>query len=914
MRLSFFYSALFFSLLSIPVWSQVIINEFSAANMDGITDNFSEREDWIELYNLGNQPVNLEGYSLTDNINKPTKWKFPAGITIIPGEHKLIFASGRNLATGGYIHANFKITQTKNEYVALYDASQNLLDVQQTSTRNQANHSIGRVTDGSPVWGIFSTPTPGAPNANAYEAYAALPSASMEAGFYNGSISVSLSSTGGNAIHYTLDGSEPGSNSPIYTGSISISETTVLKAKSYSEAPTVLPSFTLVNTYFINASHTVPVLSVSGSSLSNLFNGSQFYPRGSFEYFKNGERIDFAYGEFNKHGNDSWFYQQRGVDYITRDQMGYSNAIKHRFFSNKTRNSFQRLILKAAANDNYPALLGGAHIRDAYVQTLSQRAHLELDERSWAPAVLYLNGKYWGLYDIREKVDDSDYTSYYYNQDKEWLDYIKTWGGTWAEYGSRWEWDLLRDFIYSEDMSKPANYEYIKSQLNVLSLIDYMLINTHVVCKDWLNWNTGWWRGRNPEGDARTWRYTLWDMDAVFGHYTNYTSIPDVSPNADPCYAENLPLDFEGHGALIEALMANEEFHSLYVNRYADLNNTYFSCDYMISLLDSMIAVITPEMPAQIQRWGGTMGSWLSNVNSMRNFILARCDTINGGIEGCYDVVGPYPVTVKIVPEDSPNRVKVNTIIPETYPFTGDYFVGTKLDFLAVPDPEWTLDHWAIQHNTFQPNQFAEAIQLALTDTSSEVVTAYFRPLVPCAAVSSVQSDSTLSSLSLSWFGPSNFLSYEFGYRKSGTADDWTTLSLTDPEYTVYGLELCTKYDFRIRTICEFSLGNYFTFSKKTACLSGTEEQTAGVFEWSAFPNPFSDQLSVDLILSKTTDVQLQFLSLSGQVLYSETLPRLSAGQHRRQLEVNPDWSGGLYLVRLITEDGSLVKRVVKMR
>ncbi len=907
-----FFSAVLLCLFPLLTRSQVVINEFSAANMSGITDNFGEREDWIELYNAGNQAVDLSGYYLSDKINNTDKWKFPAGIFIEPGEFKLIFASDRDTVIGSFIHAGFKITQTKPEYIALFDASQNLLDAQQTTQPNQANHSTGRVTDGGTSWGIFAIPTPGGPNALAYQGYASTPVANMPAGFYNNAVTVSLSAEGGATIRYTLDGSEPGPNSTTYTEPVLITQTSVLKAKAFSNNTSLLPGFTLVNSYFINVSHTLIVVSVAGTDVANLFGGTQFHPWGSIEFFKNGQRLDWAYGEFNKHGNDSWAYAQRGVDYITRDQMGYKSSISHKFFETTDRDKFQRLILKAAANDNFPALMGGAHIRDAYVQTLSQKAGLDLDERSWEPCVLYLNGQYWGVYDIREKVDDPDFTRYYYDQGEKWLDYIKTWGGTWNEYGSRTDWDALHNFITTEDMTIPSNYNYVKERLNLLSLIDYMLINTHVVCKDWLNWNTGWWRGRKPDGGAKTWRYTLWDLDATFGHYTNYTSIPDVSPNADPCYAEDLPLDFEGHGAMIQALMANEEFHSLYVNRYADLLNSYFSCDYMISLLDSMLARITPEMPGQIQRWGGTMMNWQANVQILKSFINTRCQVINPGIEGCYDVTGPYPVTVRISPALSPNQVKVNTFVPDSFPFVGDYFVGTKLDFQALPGNGWVLDHWEVQHNVFQPNQFAEVIQLGLTDTLGEVVTAFFRPAIPCAPAANFHFDSTYSSLHLNWQGPVNALSYELGYRKAGTGEEWTTLSLTVQDYTIYGLEVCTQYEVRIRSICDFSVGQYENFVLKTACLTGTEQAASGVLEWNVFPNPFQDQLSLDFVLSKGAEVQVHLTNLAGQVLYSLSPGYLPAGQHRLRLEVEPQWSSGLYFVQLIAEEGRVVKKVVK--
>lgn len=157
-------------------------------------------------------------------------------------------------------------------------------------------------------------------------------------------------------------------------------------------------------------------------------------------------------------------------------------------FSKYRADEYQRLIIKAAANDNYP-FEEGAHIRDACLHVLSQRANLALDERSYEPCVVYLNGEYWGLYELREKVNNDDYTDYYYDKDGEDIDFIKTWGWTWNESGDQAQWNDLYDFIVGNDMTDAGNYAYVESKFNLLSLIDYIIINTQCVCTDWLNYN-----------------------------------------------------------------------------------------------------------------------------------------------------------------------------------------------------------------------------------------------------------------------------------------------------------------------------------------------------------------------------------------------------------------------------------------
>jgi hypothetical protein len=906
-------------LASSDISAQIIINEFSAANRTVLIDNFGRAEDWIELHNLGSAPVNLGGYHLSDKLNNPTKWAIPAGVVIGPGEYLIALASKRDQFSGGFLHTNFNITQTQNnEYVILADPSGNILDAFHVDIPNQTNHSYGRQSDGALNWVIFPNPTPGAPNGGAFfSSYASTPSMSMPAGFYDEQITVTLSSNQPDvSIRYTLDGSDPTPTSPLYSNPLIIDETIVLRCRAYSSNNTVLPGLINTRTYFIHDNSTLPVVSIAGNQIMTLMNGSQIEPVGTFELFdKAGERQAYAVGEFDKHGNDSWGYAQRGIDYTTRDQFGYDYALRHQIFPNKTRDRYQRVMLKAAANDNYP-FSGGAHIRDAYIQTLSQHAGLELDERTNLPCLLFVNGEYWGVYEIREKVDDPDFTEYYYGQNRLNIDFIKTWGGTWFEYnsGTAGEWYPLHDFITNNDMTDPANYNYVQSQLNVLSLIDYMIINTHAVCMDWLNWNTAWWRGRYPQGDALTWRYTLWDMDASFGHYINYTGIPNTGPTASPCDNEIYQpwSDPQGHVDLIISLMENETFHSLYVNRYADLLNSYLSCDYMIELLDDMIGEIAPEMPRQIDRWGGNINAWQNAVNALRNFILARCAVLNDGIVDCYDVEGPYPFQVIIEPENTDNKVRVNTITPNTFPFEGEYFGGVTMNLQAQAAPGWIFQNWSVANNSFGPSQFNIAIQLAMQ--TGDTVIAYFVPAIPCATpAEATQLDSTLSTATFSWDGPGNSLSYEVKYRPSGSAQNWSVFSTQSTEFTAWGLSPCTTYEVEIRAICQIATSDFYQFNIHTDCNQTTSTSSVPKSLLSSvWPNPFVDRFSLQVQLPQSQRLQLELLDLNGKrILYREV--EASPGQQTFEFQTPQGLPSGIYFLRVQSDTGaSQVHRVVR--
>lgn len=691
-----YFLAVFILLGALSARAQVIINEYSCSNVSGITDAYGEREDWIELYNTGASLVDLTGYYLSDNDANLTKWQIPSG-TIAANGFKMVFCSKRNTVNGAQLHPNFTLNQSDGDWIILSNPAGSVVDSIKIVHKTKSNHSVGRSTNAAPDWKLFTTPTPNANNTGAQNFYTPTPVMSLAPGFYTGSQTVTLTCSDPTAtIRYTTNGNDPTAASTLYSGPITIATTTVLRAAAFS---TNQPSFTETNTYFIDVTHTIPVVSVCSQGVGTLLNGNQTPVIGAFELFEqDGSFIDEGEGDFNKHGNDSWAYPQRGFDFVMRDQFGYNDDLDHQIFPSTLRNEFQRVILKPAANDNYPFETGGAHIRDAFVHTLSIDADMKLDERTWRPCILYKNGQYWGVYEIREKVDDSDYTDFNAQQDKFHLEYLKTWGATWEEYGAPNaipNWDYLVNFIQTNNMAVPANFTYVDTTLNWKSLCDYFMLNSYVVTMDWLNWNTAWWRGTDPTGDHRRWRYTLWDMDATFGHYINYTGIPDPTANADPCNVENLPNPGgQGHTDILQKLInENPIVEQYYITRYIDLINTDFSCVRMNQLLDSMINEIAPEMPGQIAKWGGTMSGWQNNVQALRDFIDQRCIAMQQGLIDCYSLTGPFATTFDVSPAGA-GEIRVNSVWAPSYPWTTSYYGGIQTIIKAVPNTGYMFDHW----------------------------------------------------------------------------------------------------------------------------------------------------------------------------------------------------------------------------
>lgn len=727
----------FFFMFKAPSVSQVVINEYSASNLFIILDNHGSNEDWCELYNSGSSPVNLGGYYLSDNPADSLKWQFPDGVSLPANGFIKIWLSGRNEVAGGHIHTNFKLTQSKEnpDNIVLTSPAGIILQNLQIQT-TQKDHSRGQKPNGSGNWVIFTSPTPGTTNnsSNAFQAYTAKPAMDITAGFYNNPVTVTITNNEPNSqVRYTLDGSEPVAASPVYSEPLSLTATKIINARAFSNDNTILPGLIEFNTYFIETNHTLPVISTSSETLDNLLNGNaSLKPFGTIEYFNaSGVRTTYAYGEFNEHGQDSWVHPQRSMDYITRDECGYNYALLEKLMPRSDRDEFQRLIFRAEGDDNYPGIDTSAHLRDFLIQNLAHRSHLHLDVRQGEKFVLYVNGLYWGVYSYREKVHDHDFTNYYYDQDKYHLYFLMLWGGSWAEYGGQaaWnDWNALHDFILNNPMGNQENYEYVKTKYDVTSLVDYIITNSFVVCSDWINWNVGWWRGTNPEGGHQKWGYILWDEDATFGHYINYTGIPGQNPYVQPCFPEGISADPEDHIEILNALMENEEFMQYYNSRYIDLLNTVYRPDTMINFLDSIEDLVLPEMARHVDRWGGSVAEWQTNVQKVRNFINIRYSVIPSGLNQCYDLTGPYEMNFNVIPAGSGN-VQINSVIPPEFPWGGYYYGNIITKLKAIEDnPIYEFDKWIVNNNEVLPSDTVNEVTVNFTE--GDYIIAQFKPKI----------------------------------------------------------------------------------------------------------------------------------------------------------------------------------------
>ncbi len=911
-----------FCLLLLPaaMQAQLVINEFSASNKTTTYDQFGNAEDWIELYNPTNTTVNLNGWYLSDDVAEPTKWAFPA-VSLAPGKHLLVFASDKNITSGGYLHTSFKLTQTKNEWVVLANPSGTIVDQVQTVLHTSRDHSYGRATDGSSTWAVFSQPTPNATNniVTPYPlGYAFKPVMSQPAGFYyQPSLDIALSSfQNDGTLRYTTDGSTPSATSPAYTSPITIIKTTVIRARFFPNSAQQLPSFVETNTYFLNESHTVPVISVASEDYDELF-ATHGEIMTSFEFFETDHsRVFTMEGDMRGHGNDSWAFPQKGMRFYSRDQYGWDYTMHHKMFPTTDRDKFDVIILKAGASDNYPCAANSwgahsCHIRDAFAHTVTEKNNLHLDFRRYRVSVVYLNGEYWGVYEMRERVDN-DYADYYYDQPEPNVDMLKFWGGLNVENGSPDAWYALFDYVMANDMADPVKWDYVKSQVDIESFIDYFILNTYFVNSDWLNWNTMWWRG-TKEPDIVKWKYALWDMDNTWNLGQNYTGLETTTYENDPCDVEdNFPNDPNiAHTGMWAKFFDNPEFVQMYINRYADLLNTTFTCDNLLSHLDSLVAGLEPEMPRQCERWGGDMDEWHENLNLMRAQIEGKCTLINNQIVDCYEdegITGPYALDITVLPAGS-GKVHVNTVTPDVYPFNATYFGGIVINLQALAAPDKVFDHWEVAGTSFGPDQFAEAIQFSLTGNAQ--VKAYFVDKVPCALPGNFTADSTFTSINLHWEGPNTSLAADLRWRAVGSTA-WQSGITVGSSYIIGGLQPCTAYEIEVRVFCALGYSEYVGGIYHTDCSVDAEDLSADALALRAYPNPFTDMVQIEVALAGAREVTLKGYDATGKQVFEQGPVWMHSGVNLYPLEQLAAAPSGLYWIAAETGSGAQMLRVVK--
>ena len=687
---------LFLFLFPLVLNSQIYINELSSKNDSVILDEFGESSDWIELFNSSNNAINLEGYYLSDEIDEPFKWQIP-NLSIAPQGFIIIFASDLDLCQT-WCHTNFKLS-SDGESLILSDPSGLGID-QITFSSLEEDQSFGRVEDGTTTWAIFNTPTPSASNNNSPSiGFALPPTFSLQNRFHNTPVQVALNCIEPNCeIHYTLDGNEPDENDPIYNNPLTIDTTTTIRAKTFS--PQTFPSKIKTETYFIQTNHKLPIMAVT-SPPHNLYdweegilvsgpNADSEWPHFGANFWEDKEvplhveyfvdenlSIELDLGTKVHGGKTSRTKVMKSLRLLGKSSFG-DDRVRYPFFYNKNITNFKRIVLRNASGDfNY------THFRDAYLQRYFIDEQLNLDVLGHQPAVVYINGAYYGLMNIREKVDKY-YLENNHNVDINNIDLLEE--DSLVVEGSFDIFHQHYDFVLENDLSQQSNYEIANSFFDVKNIADYIIVQTVVNNTDWPNNNIKYWRERKP--DAK-WRYLLFDMDVGMGRHgwtkADFNSFNGLlAPNSDNELVK-----------IVLSLLENETYRNYFINRYADLLNTTFRETNWKEETDKTVAEIDSEINLHFQKWTWPgYDVWQNNrLVGMYDFIAERRTYARGYVKEHFSLENEVLLQLQTYPENA-GTIQINSITPTELPWDGYYYNGVPIELTIIPNNGFTFSHW----------------------------------------------------------------------------------------------------------------------------------------------------------------------------------------------------------------------------
>ena len=611
----------------------LMINEIMAMNLSTLRDNHGEYPNWIELYNAGDEPINIKNFGLSDREDEPMRWTFP-DLDIQPGEHFVIYASGRDSAdlNQRVLHTNFGVS-TLGERVTLSDPIGRTIDSVHTG-RLPEGISIGRSSypEAEQEWVYYTSPSPGSLNQGTeYFGFTSPPVVSKRGGFFDDAVELTLENPSSSGeIRYSTDGSILDENSKRYTGPIRVDETTVLRAAVFDQNK--LTQDEIIHTYFINEQHTLPVVSITvdpfqfedpvhgihsfgpGASEAFPYFGANFHKDieipANFELYETDGKLgyDMQIG-FKLFGAFSRGMDQKSFAIYARNRYEY-DEMTYPFLENKDLLHFKHLVLRTSGQDASFSLF-----RDILMTRLIQD-ETTLDFQGYRQSVLYINGRFWGVYNIREKINRY---FIHYNHGLEDLDAVDILEGQ-ARTPSFWKsgdnvhYEQMRDYVTQNNMNDPEHYAYIESIVDLENFADFWIAQMFYGNTD--TGNIRFWREHDP--DAK-WRWIIYDLDWGFYHL-NHNSVWDMTHPQGTGYNRIFST------RLIRGLLESDTFRNMFIERFAYHLNHTFETEHVISLIDELAANIEPEMPRHTARWRfpSSVETWQESVEDLRIFARQR--------------------------------------------------------------------------------------------------------------------------------------------------------------------------------------------------------------------------------------------------------------------------------------------------
>lgn len=568
-------------------------------------------ENWVELKNVSDKPLELSEYEIGKKTGKNEGWQLPSR-TLQPGEMVVVVMAGNN-AKGNSLQAPFKLGNA--ETVVLTKGGKFVDGMNARLT--QYGGSIGR-KNGEKGFFFFNTPTPGEENSADGKRYIAeKPEWDKQAGIYKDQKQVVLKlANQDRKVHYTLDGSDPTMNSPVFKDSLVISKPTVVRSFAEGDSATMRSNIATAS-YMIGIDHDLPVINISlnpqdfyghttgiyadgpGYGGPHPYTGANFWKnwtkKAYMEMFDGKEGFSSDCG-LKIFGAFSRALPKKSLRVKFRGQFGDSK-VNFDFFKNGKDLEWEDLVLRSGSQDYNHNM-----IKDEFFTSLVQSGSPSLLTQMYRPVALYVNAEYFGLYYLREKID-KNFVARKLDLPNDSIDILLSGPSPYM---------TLVNQIRGMDMTKKENYDFAKEKIDFESLIDLKIGNIFAGKTD--VGNTRHVRSRHPDSD-RKWKYVYYDID--------YSWSPNGKPSAE-MYLSTAPgaivPEKIKYNVMIDRLLKNKEFRQMFLERLSyHLTNTY-AAKNTVPYFDNFISEIKAEMKHNCERWPTlSYEKWEKNISAFRD-------------------------------------------------------------------------------------------------------------------------------------------------------------------------------------------------------------------------------------------------------------------------------------------------------
>ena len=710
------------------------INEVAAHGSD-YTDPSGKSEDWIELYNPNNEAVFVGGLFLSDDVDNPTKWRISAPVVIEPKGFLVIFAD--NDPEEGGLHTNFSL-DNDGEDIVLSQVIDNTVRTIDQITYDKLDFKVtyGRETDGSNTFVKFGAPTPNASN-NGALLFLEAPIFSLETGLYQTAQTLSLSHPlSGVDIYYTTNGDLPSDADDKYRGEILIEEGQVVRAIAYKSG--YAPSIVQNKAYTIGLEPILPVLHIT-TDPDNFFddeigiyvdgtNGRIAYcatmpvnwaqdwerpvnlqmvmPDGSLAFDVNaGVRIAGACSRSNP-------VKSLNI-YLREDEYG-DRRINYELYPQRDHSNYRRLKLRNSGQDFF---------RMGFRDNLNHNlllGHLDLDLQAGLSVLVYINGEFWAIENLRENYR-GEYFEAIYNVDEKDIDVIKSPGLDWADVkeGNHLAYDEFFAFLESSDFSNDTDYQEFKDRADWNEFLNYWITATYMANYDWPANNLAVWRERKADGK---WRYLLQDTDGSTGNVL--TSEADAAYNTLEVVSSATSTGWPNHKnstLALRKLWENDEFRAEFIQRTCSIINLLYSDERVQTYTDSLRNLYAPYVPQHLDNWGadnalgGSLWDWNTWVDKFKEFYVDRKDYFRGFMAEKFNLNGTYNLNVNFN-ENTGGKVVVNfNEMKLPYNYEGLYMQNVPVRLTAVADDGYTFSHWLETGQTTEVIDFTSSNDVTIT-------------------------------------------------------------------------------------------------------------------------------------------------------------------------------------------------------